>query len=129
MAGTAGLQIKAVLDMDMIADKDDNEVVAIGNTRSNWLIDVFKDAALAYTGLKTKPLYNSNVWQSDHSSFWNIGASAILTAEGYPEMSAYYHSVNDLVKNFDPNLMERVARANLAALLTMNPPILATVRK
>jgi hypothetical protein len=121
MAAT-GDQIQAVLNMDMIADRDDNEVAVIGNTRSNWLIDVFKDAAVLYTGLKSKPLYNSNIWYSDHSSFWNIGVSAILTIEGYPEMSAHYHKVTDTVANLSPEFMTRVARSNLATLLTLNPP-------
>ncbi|HNW33751.1 MAG TPA: M28 family peptidase, partial [Candidatus Ozemobacteraceae bacterium] len=91
LAAQSGIQFKAVLNMDMIANADDNEVAVIGNTRSNWLIDVFKDTALAYTGLKSKTLYDSNIWYSDHSSFWNIGASAILTIEGYPDMSKHYH--------------------------------------
>ncbi len=118
-SGSTEIQILGVLNMDMIADKDDNEVAVIGNTRSNWLINLFKDTALAYVGLTSKPLYDSNIWYSDHSSFWNIGASAILTIEGYPEISAYYHSENDLVKNLAPSFMEKVARANLATLLTM----------
>lgn len=120
LAAQTGVQIKAVLNMDMIADKDDNEVAVIGNTRSNWLIDVFKDTALAYTGLKSKTLYDSNIWYSDHSSFWNIGASAILTIEGYPEMSKYYHKATDLVANLEPTLMEKIARSQLAVLLTLN---------
>ena len=123
MAAEQGQTIQAVFNMDMIADRDDNEVAVIGNTRSNWLIDVFKDAALAYTGLKSKTLYDSDIWQSDHSSYWNIGVSAILTIEGYPEMSAYYHKPTDLVINLVPAFMERIARSNLAALLTLNPPM------
>jgi hypothetical protein len=123
LAATSGLQIKAVFNMDMIGDKDDNDVAVIGNTNSNWLIDVFKDVALAYTGLKSTCQYNSNIWQSDHSSFWNIGAPAILTIEGYPEYSKYYHSVNDLVKNMSFSFMEKVTRSNMAALLTLNTPV------
>lgn len=120
LAGTQGLKIKAALNMDMIADRDDNQVAVIGNTASNWLIDVFKDTAKLYTGLESKCLYDSDIWYSDHSSFWNIGVPAILTIEGYPEMSAHYHKVTDLVANLDPKLMERVARATLATLLTLN---------
>lgn len=129
LAGTTGIQIKAVLNMDMLADKEDNEVAVIGNTNSNWLIDVFKDVAQAYVGLKSNTLYNSNIWQSDHSSFWNIGASAILTIEGYPDYSAYYHSIKDLVANFAPTMMEKIVRANLATLLTLNPPIVEQARR
>ena len=120
MAATEGLKIKAVLNMDMIADRDDNQVAVIGNSKSNWLIDVFKDVAKLYTGIESKPLYDSDIWYSDHSSFWNIGASAILTIEGYPEMSAHYHKPTDLVANLDPALMERIARSNLATLLTLD---------
>ena len=120
MAATEGLKIKAVLNMDMIADRDDNQVAVIGNSKSNWLIDVFKDVAKFYTGIESKPLYDSDIWYSDHSSFWNIGASAILTIEGYPEMSAHYHKPTDLVANLDPALMERIARSNLATLLTLD---------
>jgi len=129
LAATTGIQIKAVFNMDMIGDKDDNQVAVIGNSRSNWLIDVFKDAASAYTGLQSTPLYNSNIWYSDHSSFWNVGASAILTIEGYPEMSPYYHSSKDLLKNMAPSLMEKITRSNLAALLSLNPPIVAKTAK
>ncbi len=121
MAADQQQKIIAVFNMDMIADRDDNEVAVIGNTRSNWLIDVFKDAALAYTGLKSKTLYDSDIWQSDHSAFWNIGVPAILTIEGYPEMSAHYHKTTDLVVNLSPAFMERITRSNLAALLTLNP--------
>ncbi|MFZ2958418.1 MAG: M20/M25/M40 family metallo-hydrolase [Candidatus Ozemobacteraceae bacterium] len=121
LSGTTDLKIKACFNMDMIADKDDNEVAVIGNTRSNWLIDAFKDTALAYTGLKSKTLYDSKIWYSDHSSFWNIGASAILTIEGYPEMTPNYHTVRDLVVNLNPMFMERITRSNLATLLTLNP--------
>ncbi|NLI78677.1 MAG: M28 family peptidase [Candidatus Riflebacteria bacterium] len=121
LAATQGLKIKAVLNMDMISDRDDNQVAVIGNTASNWLIDVFKDTAKLYTGLESKCLYDSDIWYSDHSSFWNIGVPAILTIEGYPEMSAHYHKVTDLVANLDPNLMERVTRSNLATLLMLNP--------
>ncbi|MBF0498655.1 MAG: Zn-dependent exopeptidase M28 [Candidatus Riflebacteria bacterium] len=121
LAGTAGVTIKAVFNMDMLADKDDNEVAVIGNTRSNWLIDAFKDAALAYTGLKSNTLYDSKIWYSDHSSFWNIGASAICTIEGYPDMTPYYHTTNDLVVNIAPSMMQKIVRGNLATLLIMNP--------
>lgn len=120
LAAQSDIQIKAVLNMDMIADLDDNEVAVIGNTRSNWLIDVFKDTAIAYTGLKSNTLYDSKIWYSDHSSFWNIGASAILTIEGYPEMSKYYHKTTDTVANLQPTLMEKIARSQLAVLLTLN---------
>ena len=122
LSTTPGTKILAALDLDMIADKDDNLAVAIGNTRSNWLIDVFKDAALAYTGLTCKCLYDSDVWGSDHSSFWNIGASAILTSEGYPDFSPHYHKPTDLVKNLSPEMMEKIARSNLATLLTLCRP-------
>jgi hypothetical protein len=122
LAAENKLKVKAVFNMDMIADRDDNNVAVIGNTRSNWLIDVFKNAAELYTGLQSTTLYNSNIWYSDHSAFWNIGASAILTIEGYPEMSAHYHSVRDLLENMSVTFMERIARSNLAALLTLNPP-------
>ena len=121
LANTQGLTIKAVFNMDMIAWKDDNNVAVIGNTRSNWLIDVFKNAAEVYTGLQSTTLYDSKIWQSDHSSFWNIGASAILTIEGYPEMTPHYHKTTDLVQNISPSFMEKIARSNLAALLTLNP--------
>ncbi|RCK81671.1 MAG: Leucine aminopeptidase-related protein [Candidatus Ozemobacter sibiricus] len=120
LAAASGQTVKAVLNLDMIADRDDNQVAVIGNTRSNWLIDVFKDVARLYTGLESKCLYNSDIWYSDHSSFWNIGVPAILTIEGYPEMSPHYHKVTDTVANLSPALMERVARANLATLLTLN---------
>lgn len=120
ISAQSSVQIKAVLNMDMIADRDDNEVAVIGNTRSNWLIDVFKDAALSYTGLRSKTLYDSNIWYSDHSSFWNIGASAILSIEGYPEMSKFYHKTTDTVASMQPTLMEKIARSQLATLLTLN---------
>jgi|GEM_PF-1753629 len=120
LAAQSGIKFKAVLNMDMIANVDDNEVAVIGNTRSNWLIDVFKDTALTYTGLKSKTLYDSNIWYSDHSSFWNIGASAILTIEGYPDISKYYHKTSDTVANMQPTLMEKVTRSQLATLLTLN---------
>ncbi|MBI3037559.1 M28 family peptidase, partial [bacterium] len=77
---TPQTQIKAVFAMDMIGYLDDNEAAVIGNTRSNWLIDVFKDTAFLYTGLRSKTFYDSNIWQSDHSSFWNVGVSAILSS-------------------------------------------------
>jgi len=120
LAGQPGTKILGVLNMDMIADRDDNQVAVIGNTRSNWLIDVFRDAALAYTGLTSKCLYDSKIWNSDHSSFWNIGASAILTIEGHPDMSPHYHKPTDLVRNMSPEMMEKVTRSNLATLLTLN---------
>ncbi len=114
-------KVKAMLNMDMIADKDRPNVAVIGNTASNWLIDVFKDNALAYTGLGSNCQYNSDIWQSDHSSFWNIGIPAILTIEGYPDYCVNYHSIRDTVANMSPTFMTKVTKANLATLLALNP--------
>ncbi|MBF0408863.1 MAG: Zn-dependent exopeptidase M28 [Candidatus Riflebacteria bacterium] len=121
LTNNSGITIKAALNMDMIADVDDNQVALIGNTASNWLIDVVKDAGKLYAGLDSKPFYNSKIWYSDHSSFWNVGVPAILSIEGNPEMSKYYHSAGDKLENMAPSLMEKITRANLAALLTLNP--------
>ncbi|MBF0545404.1 MAG: Zn-dependent exopeptidase M28 [Candidatus Riflebacteria bacterium] len=120
LASSSDKKVKACLNLDMLADNDDNQFALIGDTKSNWLIDVVKDAAKTYVNLDSKPLYDSKIWYSDHSSFWNIGVPANLSIEGYPEMSKFYHSVNDLVSNMAPSLMEKIARANLAALLIID---------
>lgn len=121
-ANDGDLKIKAMLNLDMIADcRDDNNVALIGNTASNWLIDLMKSVALTYVKLESTCLYNSKIWYSDHSSFWNIGVPALLSIEGYPEMTPHYHKVTDTVSNLSSSFMEKVARANLAALLTLNP--------
>lgn len=120
IAKNQNMKVKAVLNMDMIADKDDNQIAVIGNSKSNWLIDILKDCAKIYVNLETKCLYNSNVWYSDHSSFWNVGIPAILTIEGYPENSPHYHKPSDIVNNLSPDLLEKTTKANLAALLVLN---------
>ncbi|MBF0409131.1 MAG: Zn-dependent exopeptidase M28 [Candidatus Riflebacteria bacterium] len=123
LAKQPDINIKAVFNMDMLADIDDNEAAAIGDDRSKWLVDLFKEVALIYAGLNCKPVIDSSLAVSDHASFWNIGVPALFTREGHPGLSPYYHSIKDTVTNLAPTLLEKIAKANLATLLILNTPM------
>jgi len=99
-----GDRIKAMLNYDMIGHVDISpeslDIHGRSGTADDWLMNFVKAAADTYTTVKVE-LDKSNLWASDHSSFWNCGWTAICGIEDYPLHNPVYHTQGDTIGTGD----------------------------
>ena len=117
-----------VLNLDAIAYDGDGDDLARVHTRP-----VANSEALADTVVAVNATYgiglnmvinNPGATYSDHASFWNTGFSAVLIIEDFDnDGNPGYHTVNDVVANFDVPYFEKLAKVSLASLATLAIPI------
>ncbi len=123
-ASDQGLDIRGVLNMDMIAyDSDDSPAmdlharesvtgsVALANLFSK-VVDVY-DLDLSPDVLVDDRLGN----YSDNRSFWDEGYAAILAIEDYADFNPNYHTVNDRLSALNMPYMTEIVKASLATLV------------
>lgn len=135
-AAANGEQIEAVLNADMTGWEGDGnpqiENLDLNyNTNSQWLGELFVDAASSYnTGCSVNLLYCPSLTASDHAPFWSRGWSAlcgITDNEGYCGASGhypYYHTSNDTLVNCgNPAFFQKTVRAYLATLAHLADPL------
>lgn len=107
-AAQSGLDIRGVLNMDMVGyyhpAGDDLWVEGFyDGVNSEWLMNILRDNALAYTDLSVY-MYPSNGFGSDHVPFHNEGFPAILAIEDDWDDYPCYHRTCDTVDQLDADL-------------------------
>ena len=112
------------IQLDMIGYVDflPESLDLISNQTSKWLMDSFEVYTQNYVPeLKLIKIVDASFWYSDHSSFWDIGKSAILGIEDKNVPNPYYHSEADTIGagfnniNFCTNTIKATA-ATIAGL-------------
>jgi hypothetical protein len=129
-AAGSGLNIQAVLNMDMIAYNDpagaDLWIEGFHQgTSSVWLMNQLDLNARTYCGLTTY-LYPSEGWGSDHVPFHDHGWPAVLAIENEYDTYPCYHQTCDTVDKLDAGLMRKIAGAVLITtgeLAGVNTPL------
>lgn len=104
----------------------------VSDNPSQWLMDSFVVYTQNYVPqLKTRTMVNPNFWYSDHSSFWDIGKSAILGIEDVGVPNPYYHSKGDTVGGGFNSIefCSDVIRASVAALSGLARPVVSVKEK
>jgi hypothetical protein len=117
----------AMLNMDMIARGDRDEVAVLGIEQNPALEKVLERAQdLSRTGVKKLVLrQGQELWQrSDHYSFHERGVPTLFFFEGLPiSRNADYHTWRDTIDKLDVEKMARTTRLvfNTAWLLASDP--------
>ncbi len=125
-AASAGDQIEAMVNLDMIAYWNNNyEVIIEGTIAFSWLMDIYDDACSEYTSLLTDPSTSSS--GSDHVPFQNEGFPAFLAIE--KEWNSYpcYHQTCDTTDNNDGDFGVEITRAALATVAHLAEPLGLTI--
>jgi len=130
-ARTAGRNIKAMLNYDMIGNRTqaqpDRDVYVVWYSGSEALRELHGAIMQMYTTLTPVPTtsYRSG---SDSYSFWAQNYPSVFCIER--DFSPYYHSPNDLIQYIDMVYARDVVRSGLATLLTLDqaPPAVAGLR-
>jgi len=64
-------------------------------------------------------VHNGHPFGSDHMSFLNLGMGASLTINGDDEAYPHYHQSSDTIDNVNGELVAKITKMNLGALLRM----------
>ena len=123
-ASDEGLDIRGVLNMDMIAhDAIDSPVLDLHArslvTGSVEMANLFADVVEVYE-LDLEPELWVDNWlgtRSDNRSFWDEGYAAILAIEDYDDFNPNYHTVDDNLSALNLTYMAEVVRASMATLV------------
>jgi hypothetical protein len=130
-ARTAGRNIKAMLNYDMIGNRTqaqpDRDVYVVWYTGGEALRDLHGAMMQMYTTLTPVPTTSYRTG-SDSYSFWSQSYPSVFCIER--DFSPYYHSPNDLIQYLDMAYARDVVRSGLATLLTLDqaPPVVAGLR-
>jgi hypothetical protein len=123
-AALQGMDIRGVLNMDMIAyDSDDHPEVDLHARReitgSVPMANTFAAVVDAYdVDLLPEILVNEPLGtRSDNRSFWDEGYPAILATEDGEDFNPNYHTVNDTLSALDLAYMTEVVKASVATLV------------
>ena len=98
-ASADGLEIEAVVNLDMIAwDGDNDHVVEIHSNDESSLV-----ANEVRSLVSVAVIYNPGARNSDHSSFWNEGYPAVMLIEELygDDFNPNYHSEEDRLNYFN----------------------------
>ncbi len=137
-AQAAGDNIKAVLNLDMIAWDATGGPTALLYTRSTTHSSYSNDLAIATTLTNVVSQYglanalapvivpNSSMTYSDHSSFWNRGYPAILGIEHYgSDFNSYYHTANDKLSTLNIPYFTAFVKAAVGTVAHLAQPVAA----
>ncbi len=114
-AGDAS-KLQNIVTMDMIGYTGDADLDVLLETAAafNSTLDVFEDAAAAFTSLRT--VRSLNPFGSDHMPFLNRGLPALLTIENDWDSYPGYHSTTDLPANLSQAMGGGILQMNAAVL-------------
>jgi hypothetical protein len=111
----SGKNVVGVFNMDMIIHPTDDrypdlplDADVLADGASEKLATLLRASIHQYTALDVE-LHSDTTPASDHASFWNIGAQAIVISgntptEGWSGASTVYHTVNDRIDQVNVNL-------------------------
>ncbi|MGQ9705375.1 MAG: YCF48-related protein [bacterium] len=124
-ARDAGMNIIAVLNMDMIAYLDDKiyDIDIAYNELYKWLGDYIFEVGELYLPELEKYLRTGG-GGSDHIPFWENGYPATLTIEhAGSHWNPYYHKTTDLPEYLDFDFQSYVVKLITATALTLAEPV------
>jgi len=118
------------LQFDMIAyDPDKPNIDIVANLGSEWLAEAMLSVQKNYNigPLTLNKIVNSDIWYSDHSSFWQNGYSAILGIDNSnldsPKFYPYTHTPNDTIDKLDIGMMANMCQVATATLASLADPV------
>jgi hypothetical protein len=122
----SGENILGYLNLDMIAwntigsDPYINLIYYTHIPSSQTLAELYANVIDAYD-LNLLVRYGTNMWGSDHNSFWNFGFTSILAIEDDlgNDFNPYYHSPNDTSTHTDPAYFTNFVKASIATYAHM----------
>ena len=129
-AKAQGEDIRAVVNLDMIAYNSDSAPIIDLHARSNVtgsveIADAFSQTVGAY-GLNLAPdiLVDNNLGNySDNRSFWDRGYAAIMAIEDEDDFTPHYHQVSDLVTTLDMAYFTDFVKAALGTTAHLAYPV------
>jgi hypothetical protein len=128
-AASNGDEILGVINMDMIAwDNDEDMVAEIHSSfsaNSNQLSDYLMDINEAYELLLTPSVKIPGTGASDHASFWSNGYPAVLLIEEYwgGDFNPYYHTENDRIDILNMPYFHEMAKLAIGSLASLGSPM------
>jgi len=117
-----GLDIRGVLNFDMIAYQDDSylDVYIFTDEKSQPLADLSAALAGIYTNLDEADNNAGNSWGSDHWYFQQYGYPAIFSIEkDRTHWNPYYHTPGDLLSTISIPFAKEVVKMGVATLGTL----------
>ncbi|MCB2219208.1 MAG: M28 family peptidase [Bacteroidetes bacterium] len=128
-AASNGDDILSVINMDMIAWDNDEDMVAEIHTNSATNTQELADYIMAIDDiydLATNPvIQNPGTTASDHSRFWNQGYAAVLMIEEYygGDFNPYYHTENDRISIFNLPYFHEMAKLSIGSIVSLASPV------
>ncbi|MFB3896542.1 MAG: M28 family metallopeptidase [bacterium] len=116
--------IFGVINLDMIGWdwSDPNTAMSIGNTTSEWIVDVMvANNTVYHIGLNTVlKVIDSNIWYSDHGAFWKYGYPAMFNIEwlndSYRPKNTNYHTRGDYLDTLKPEFVTKMTQLALTTI-------------
>ncbi len=124
-ARAANERVRGVINLDMIAYANvmPEDLQIIVNPASDWLADLYLDAAANYGPLAATKTVDASFVYSDHSPFWDNNYPALLAFEVVPLTNPYYHRTTDTLSTLQPDFFTAAARASLGLLAELAQPV------
>ena len=123
-------EIAGDFQLDMIAYSPDTpNIDVVANLGSEWLAEAMLSVQKKYniSPLNLRKIVNSDIWYSDHSSFWQNGYNAIMGIDNYdlnsPKFYPYTHTANDTIDKLNFNVMARMCQVTTATLASLADPV------
>ncbi|MFC1850114.1 M28 family peptidase [candidate division CSSED10-310 bacterium] len=121
----AGMDIQAVLNLDMIAwDELQGPIINIHADEyylpeSVDLAHLMSDIIDVYELNLSARILTYGFSYSDHASFWDYGYVAVLGIEDGNDFNDYYHTINDRVQYLNMPYFTEFMKASLATIITV----------
>ena len=133
----AGDSILGVVNLDMLGWDSNNDGLIDIHTdaiaESIQLADSIVAWEASYDIGLNPIIYNPGTENSDHSSFWDQGYSAVIFSEAYwgGDFNPFYHTSNDTIINFNLNYFHRLSKLAVAtmAYLSLHDSLTDTVEE
>lgn len=118
----AGMDIKGVLNLDMIAWDDRGAPIIelhanqYSQAYSVVLAEMMVNVISEYQLDLEPQIIPFGISASDHASFWEFGYPAILAIEDFEDFNDYYHTVNDRLEHLNIPYYVEFVKASVATL-------------
>jgi hypothetical protein len=123
-------EIAGDLQLDMIAYSPETpNIDVVANLGSEWLAEAMLAVQKKYSigPLNLRKIVNSDIWYSDHSSFWQNGYNAIMGIDNYdissPKFYPYTHTANDTIDKLNFDVMAMMCQVTTATLASLADPV------
>ena len=128
----SGMDIRGVINLDMIAYKDtgalDVDIYCDQNSLSKEHANMMIANGSLYAGVDGYRIVDPGAAYSDHYYFWYYGYPAVMGIErSGSHWNPYYHTSQDIVSNCDIDLLAGITKMSLATLMELAVPDTASV--